>query len=135
MRLHTGALLALARRTSLKRALARYRKRWKIKSLFGALKTRGFNLEATHMADPARLSTLIALLTLAAALACKAGLAFASITPIRRKTYGVPAGSLFACGLDAIRKIFAPNGFSEALQIVLVGLTAGTRQLRRLCAA
>jgi hypothetical protein len=135
MRLDTGELLALASRTSPKRALARYRKRWKIESLFGALKTRGFNLEATHMADPAKLSTLIALLTLAAAFACKAGLALASITPIRRKTHGRSARSLFAYGLDAIRRIFAPRGFSEVLQIVLVGLTGGTRQLYRLCAA
>jgi hypothetical protein len=67
-------LLALASRTSPKRALALYRKRWKIGSLFGALKTRGFNLEATHMADPAKLSTLIALLTLAAALPARLGL-------------------------------------------------------------
>jgi hypothetical protein len=33
-----------------------------IETLFAALKTRGFNLEATHMTDPAKLSTLIAIL-------------------------------------------------------------------------
>jgi hypothetical protein len=135
MRLETGELLALASRTSPKRALALYRKRWKIESLFGALKTRGFNLEATHMADPAKLSTLIALLTLAAAFACKAGLALARCIPIRRKAHGRPARSLFTHGLDAIRKIFAPRRFSDVLQILLVALTGSTRHLRRLCAA
>jgi hypothetical protein len=95
MRLATGELQSLASRSSLNRAWARYRKCRKFESLFGALKTRGFNLEATHMADPVKLSTLIALLTLAAAFACRAGLALASITAIRRKTHGKPARSLF----------------------------------------
>jgi hypothetical protein len=87
------------------------------------------------MADPAKLSTLVALLTLAAALACKAGLALASVTPIRHKTHGRPARSLFVHGLDAIRKIFAPRRFLDLLQIVLTGLTGSTRELCRLCVA
>jgi hypothetical protein len=81
-----------------------------IESMFGALKTRCFNLEAPYMTDLAKLSTLKALLTLAAALACKAGLALARCTPIRRKAHGRLARSLFAHGLDAIRKIFAQRG-------------------------
>src|SRR4030095_16695865 len=35
-----------------------YKKRWKIEVLFQALKSRGFNLEATHLKDEERLKTL-----------------------------------------------------------------------------
>jgi hypothetical protein len=55
-------------------ALKIYRQRWKIETLFAALKTRGFNLEATHMTDPVKLSTLIAILAMAAGVAYKTGL-------------------------------------------------------------
>ena len=46
-----------------------YKKRWGIETLFGALKSRGFNLEETHLKDPERLSRLLALLALAFTLA------------------------------------------------------------------
>lgn len=42
-----------------------YKKRWGIETLFGALKSRGFNLEDTHVQDPERLSRLLALLAIA----------------------------------------------------------------------
>ncbi len=134
-RLATGELLALASRTGPARALAQYRKRWKIETLFGALKSRGFNLEATHITQPDKLSTLIALLTLAAAFACKAGLALLGGKPIRRKAHGRPARSLFAYGLDAIRKALAPLGFTNALNVMLSALLGNKRQTRRLCLA
>ncbi len=132
-RLPNGEILALASRMPSARALALYRKRWKIETLFGALKSRGFNLEATHITKPAKLSTLIALLTLAAAFACKAGLALLGGKPRRRKAHGRPARSLFAYGLDAIRKALAPIGFSRGLQVVLAALIGDKSQIRRLC--
>src|SRR5262249_24522938 len=42
-----------------------YKKRWGIETLFGALKSRGFNLEETRLKDPERLSRLLALLAIA----------------------------------------------------------------------
>ena len=39
--------------------------RWQIETLFGCLKTRGFNFEDTHLTDPERLSKLLGLLALA----------------------------------------------------------------------
>jgi hypothetical protein len=38
---------------------------WQIETLFGCLKSRRFNLEATHLSAPTCLSQLLALLTLA----------------------------------------------------------------------
>jgi hypothetical protein len=41
-----------------------YRRRWEILALFAALKSRGFDLEATHLTDPDGVENLIGLLGL-----------------------------------------------------------------------
>lgn len=107
LRLASGELLALATSSRPRHALTRYRARWKIESLFGNLKTRGFNLEETHLADPVKLSTLMALLAIAVALSVKTGVAAQRLQPIPVKTHGRKAISLFAHGLQVLRKIFA----------------------------
>ena len=107
MRLKTGELLALAASANPRRALARYRRRWTIETLFGNLKTKGFNLEDTHITDRGKLSTLLAVLAMAAALCVKAGVAASRIKPIAIKAHGRMALSLFALGLAVWRKLFA----------------------------
>jgi len=47
------------------RAMRDYRKRWGIESMFGDAKTRGLNLEDTHITDPAKLDALIGIVALA----------------------------------------------------------------------
>jgi hypothetical protein len=47
--------------------------RWGIETLFGIFKSRGFNLEDTHLTDSERLSRLFALLTLALCWAYRTG--------------------------------------------------------------
>lgn len=42
-----------------------YRKRWGIECMFADAKTRGLNLEDTHITDPDKLSTLLVLVALA----------------------------------------------------------------------
>lgn len=44
-----------------------------MKTLFAALKSRGFNLEDTHLTDPKRLAKLMGLLALAFAWTCRTG--------------------------------------------------------------
>jgi hypothetical protein len=107
LRLASGELLALATSSSPRHALARYRVRWRIETLFGNLKTKGFNLENTHLADPAKLSTLLALLAIAVALSVKTGVAAHRRAPIPVKKHGRKAASLFAHGLNALCKILA----------------------------
>ena len=119
LRLKTGELLTIASCSRPTRALAIYRQRWKIETLFAALKTRGFNLEATHMVDPGKLSKLMAVLAMAASAAYKVGLWAAKSKPQRLKAHGRRARSLFALGLDAIRKLFAPRTFVQALQVLI----------------
>ena len=125
LRLKTGELLIIASRSRPQHALNLYRQRWKIETLFAALKTRGFNLEATHMTNPAKLSTLIAILARAAGVAYKTGLWALGGRLRRCKAHGRPARSLFALGLDALRKICASRTFAQSLQ-VLLGLLIGS---------
>jgi hypothetical protein len=52
-RLVSGELLVVATNTDPKIALAQYRRRWEIETLFAATKTRGFNLEVHISAQTA----------------------------------------------------------------------------------
>jgi hypothetical protein len=94
MRLASGKLLALACSGRARHALARYRQRWTIETKFGNLKTKGFVLEATHLTDPDKLCTLLALLAFAVALTVKTGVAMARLHPIPVKRHGRRACSL-----------------------------------------
>lgn len=47
------------------KALLRYAQRWQIETLFSALKSRGFNLEDTHITTTHRLDKLLSLLAIA----------------------------------------------------------------------
>src|SRR3954470_21355215 len=59
-RLVSGDLVVVASNTDPKIALAHYRRRWEIETLFAATKTRGFNLEDTHLVHPDRIGKLLA---------------------------------------------------------------------------
>jgi hypothetical protein len=74
--------------------------------MFANLKTKGFALEATHLTDPDKLCTLLALMAFAVALTVKTGVAMARLHPIPVKKHGRRAWSLFALGLNTLRKIF-----------------------------
>lgn len=107
MRLPTGELLALACPGKPHRALAAYRQRWTIETMFANLKTKGFNLEDTHITDPGKLSTLLAVLALTVTLCVKTGVAAARLRPVPIKKHGRRAWSLFAFGVATLQKIAA----------------------------
>ncbi|MFO1349909.1 MAG: IS4 family transposase [Gammaproteobacteria bacterium] len=81
------------------RALSDYAQRWTIETLFGALKSRGFRLESTHLTEPERLSRLLALLALATAWAVHTGHWLAQQQPIAQKNSA--AGAVLAVSLRA----------------------------------
>lgn len=85
-------------------ALELYAKRWAIETLFAGLKSRGFNLEQTHMTTAQRLSTLLNLLALAFVWAHRVGEFLASEQAIALKKHGRKAKSTFRFGLDFMRK-------------------------------
>lgn len=63
-------------------AIDAYARRWEIETLFGCLKSRGFNFEDTHLTDPARLSKLFGLLAVAFAWAYHTGEQLDILQPI-----------------------------------------------------
>jgi hypothetical protein len=98
-------ILAILTNTRACEALESYRNRWSIEVLFENLKTRGFNLEDTHLTDPIRLRKLFALCAIAFSLSFTVGLALDSIAKIPVKKHGYKENSFFRHGLNFIRKI------------------------------
>ena len=58
-KLKSGELLILASNRKFADVFDQYRIRWEIETLFSAVKKRGFDLEATHLREPQRLSNLL----------------------------------------------------------------------------
>jgi hypothetical protein len=115
-RLKDRELLILATNAKPRAALKRYRARWRIECLFANLKSRGFDLEATHLTNPAKLETLIACLAIAVALAAKSGAR--AQTPIAIKAHGRRAVSRFALGLTTFCKALACPSRPQALHFL-----------------
>lgn len=86
--------------------LAQYGERWQIETLFGVLKTRGFNVAETHLTKPERISKLLSLLTLAVIWAVLTGEMESKKKPIKLKKHGRLAKSLFRLGFDNLRNCF-----------------------------
>ena len=122
-RLVSGDLLVVATNTDPKIALAHYRRRWEIETLFAATKTRGFNLEDTHIVHPDRISKLLAVLAVAFAFAHATGEWPAKHRPIIINTHKRRAQSIFRVGFDLLRKILlaAPNEAIHRWQLLIAG--------------
>lgn len=114
MRCHDGDFLIVATTESADDALKIYGYRWEIETLFGCLKTRGFNLEDTHMTRLDRLGKLMAVLAVAFCWAHKVGEWKNEVTPIKIKKHGRNAMSLFRCGANILRRILCGKTPSKA---------------------
>jgi Transposase DDE domain len=86
--------------------LLEYGERWKIETLFGILKTRGFRLEDTHLTEIARISKLLSLLTIAVSWAMLAGELEVQATPLKTKKHGKLEKSVFRLGFETLRNCF-----------------------------
>lgn len=91
--------------SDVERPLSEYALRWGIEPMFGAFKSRGFDLEATHVTDPIRLSRLLALLCLAYSWAGVCGLWEFSQREFVLKNHGRLPVSVFRLGLDLLRPL------------------------------
>lgn len=87
-----------------KKAFNDYRKRWAIECLFGDVKTRGFNLEDTHITDPRKISTLVAIISLATIWTYRCATRQMGMKVIKRKSHKRRGKSWFRVGLDTLRK-------------------------------
>ncbi len=104
MRLPAGGYLIVVSNRGGDDALERYQRRWKIEVLFAALKSRGFNFEATRLRHGERLETLFGVLATAFYWACHVGAWRHTRQALRLKTHGRPALSVFRYGFDGIRR-------------------------------
>jgi Transposase DDE domain len=100
-----GEFLILATRKRPSQALAIYAQRWEIETLFGAFKTRGFNLEDTHVTSLERSERLFALLVMALVWVVLTGEFVSSLKRLKLKNHGSPERSVFRVGLDCLRQI------------------------------
>jgi Transposase DDE domain len=110
-------LIVATNRPDPKQALNDYRKRWGIECLFGDAKTRGFNIEDTHITNPEKLATLIVVIMLATTWAYRCATLTMGMKAIQRKSHGRRQKSWFRIGLDALRdwiinKPIAANGWA-----------------------
>jgi len=86
-------------------AIDLYLRRWEIETLFGCLKSRGFNLEDTHMTAPEKIEKLLFVLAIAFCWSYKIGIIKDSEKAIPKKTHGRLSKSLFRLGLDCFRSV------------------------------
>ncbi len=86
--------------------LLEYGERWKIETLFGVLKTRGFRLEETHLTETERVSKLLSLLTIAVSWAMLAGEFEVHQKPLKIKKHGHLEKSIFRLGFEVLRNCF-----------------------------
>jgi hypothetical protein len=101
--------------------LNQYRLRWLIELFFKSIKSKGFNLEETHMTDPERIKTLFALIALATLLTVQAGIVRHHFKRIPIKNHGRPTFSLFTYGLDFLRALFRgtfPDSYMPKIPLI-----------------
>lgn len=101
-------------------AIAVYKRRWEIETLFECLKSRGFRMEDTHVTDPDKIEKILFVLAIAFCWAYRTGEIQSKITPIRKKTHGRKSKSIFRLGLDIIRRAFIKieSNINEIKQIL-----------------
>ena len=123
LRLEDNSLLTIIAPSYSSQMIDDYAQRWGIETLFGIFKTRGFNLEDTHLTDSERLSRLFALLTIALCWAYRTGQWLSKLKPIKVKKHGRKQTSIFRYGFDYLRRIFfnleqRESDFTHTLQFL-----------------
>ena len=105
IRLSNGDLRIVACNENRLNAVHEYMQREEIEYLFGALKTRGFNFESTHLKNYDRISNLLTVMTIAYCWSYRCGDLIDDVKPIKCKSHGRKIKSVFRYGYDVIRKV------------------------------
>jgi len=85
--------------------LVEYKRRWGIETLFQNLKSRGFEMEETHLTKAEKIDKLFGVLAVAVAWAIKTGEAESAINPIEIKKNGRAQQSIFRQGCEIIQEV------------------------------
>ena len=106
-----------------KMAINRYAVRWSIETLFGCLKSRGFDLEKTHLRHSDRLERLFFVLSFTFAWCFSLGIWLNELKPIKYKKHGRLSMSLFRYGMDYLHRLLLNidqniSGFKRALHVL-----------------
>lgn len=118
LRLDDGELLIVATAKPCVDAIETYALRWQIETLFGCLKSRGFNFEDTHVTDRRRIKRLLVVAVIAFCWAHRVGeWQHGQVKPIKIKKHQRPAKSIFRLGLDVINEALfqLAYGFEKAI--------------------
>ncbi len=85
--------------------LVEYKRRWAIETLFQNLKSRGFEVEETHLTKAEKIDKLFGVLALAVAWAIKTGEAESAVNSIEIKKNGRAQQSIFRLGCEIIQEV------------------------------
>lgn len=108
-------------------AIEEYKVRWQIETMFGCLKSRGFNFEETHLTEPKKIGKLLLLLGLGLLLSMLMGeFQVETLKQVRMKLKKNKryAKSLFRIGLDALQNLLfnynKPKKYKELERFILL---------------
>ena len=99
-----GSMLYLAYQGRHQEGLRHYAQRWQCENLHQSLKGRGFNLEDSHITHPARVSTLLGVVSLAFIWCCLTGAWRSVKEPLKALKHGYNQKSIFRYGLDLLQE-------------------------------
>lgn len=106
-RLSDGDFLFLMGNLPAKQLGGFYRRRWCIEVLFQVFKSRGFDLESTHLKCSKKLSKLLVFVSISVAMCIKFGEYYhKKVQTIKIKKNGYHANSFFRRGIDVLRRGF-----------------------------
>ena len=104
-----------------------YKVRWQIETMFGCLKSRGFNFEETHLTMPSIFGKLLMLLGVGLSLAMVIGefeVEISKQVKMKLKKNKRYAKSLFRIGLDALQNLlfnyYKPKRYKELEMFILL---------------
>jgi hypothetical protein len=103
-----GELIVLVSNQFHKDPFALYAHRWHIECMFNKMKTKGFNLESTHITKGNRIVTLFTIISLSYCYCCFIGKLKNSIKPIKEKFINnvkCKTQSIFRCGFDMMQHL------------------------------
>jgi hypothetical protein len=124
-----GELIVIASNTDTENAIEIYLKRWKIETMFGFFKTKGFNFESTHITDMAKISKMIVLISITYSWSIKVGEWKEKIEPVKIKNNGRREISIFRYGLDCVREALlnTNNRIKKKIQFLVKLLTPNNK--------
>jgi Transposase DDE domain len=120
MKIKNAEYLIIVSYDKQQQAMLNYKQRWQIETMFKAFKTKGFNIEDTHLSDIDRIDKLVAIVSIAFTWAYKAGIyAHHHIKPIVIKKHKRKAHSFFKYGLKFITNALLVH-FNQLLTFINV---------------